>query len=112
MVTKAWLATQSLEWSSMMLSTSKTTPSATSTWVTSACQVSLGTSAQKRLRELFGLFWGWGITKPLALSTRQIVEVDATTSAWRFWRWYLIVSAPASTPRSKSSFRKLTISSS
>ena len=47
-VTNAREATHSREWSSMMLRTSNTTSSATTTWVTSACQHSLGKSASKR----------------------------------------------------------------
>ncbi len=62
----------------MRFNTSTTTPEATSTWVTSACQHSLGKSASKRMKELFGRLWGWAVTKPRAFSTRQMVEVDGT----------------------------------
>ena len=51
-------------------------PPPNSTWVMSACQVSLGRSATKRLNELFGRFWGERVTNPLALSTRKTVETD------------------------------------
>jgi len=79
----------------MTLRTSKRVPSAPSTWVTSACQHSLGTSALKRVHDDLGRLWGWGTTKPRALSTRQMVAVEGTRT-WRRARWMRIVSAPAS----------------
>ena len=94
-----------------MLRTSKTTPSATSTWVTSACQHSLGNSATKRFHELLGRLWGSGVTKPRATSTRQMVETEGTSRpGLAMWKW--MVSAPASKPASANSLRSRTISSS
>jgi hypothetical protein len=79
-VTNAREATHKREWSSMTLRTSKTAPSATAAWVTSACEHSLGKSASNRMNELLGRLWGWGVTNPLAFSTRQMVGTDGTTS--------------------------------
>ena len=79
-------AMQSREWSSMMLRTSKAVPFSSVTWVMSHCQHSLGRSASKRLYELLGRLCGWAFTKPLALSTRQMVDTEGTT-AWRSLRW-------------------------
>src|SRR5579875_2028381 len=44
-VRKAWEAASSREWSSTMLSTSTSVPSARDQWVVPACQSSLGSSA-------------------------------------------------------------------
>jgi hypothetical protein len=57
-VTNALEATHSRKWSSMMLRTSKTTPSATS--------------------KLLGRLCGWGVTKPRAFPTLQMVDTDGT----------------------------------
>ena len=43
--------------------------------MTSACHSSLGRSAQKRLHEERGRFWGCRTTNPRRLRMRQIVEV-------------------------------------
>jgi hypothetical protein len=86
-ITNARDATHSLEWSSSMFSISNTSPVAIVKWVISDCHISFGRSAQKVRYELFGLFWGCGVTKPRAFNTRQIEETDGTASEWRFWRW-------------------------
>ena len=57
-VTNAREATHSLEWSSMMLSTSNTTSSPTTTWVTSACQVSFGEVRTEAPERTLGSFLG------------------------------------------------------
>jgi hypothetical protein len=85
-VANAWEAIHSREWSSRMLSTSNTVPPAPCTWVTSACQHSLGNSAANRTQELLGRLCGWGVTKPRARSTRQIVDTDGGCSC-RWARW-------------------------
>ena len=51
-------ATHSREWSSIRFKISTSEPVASTTWVTSICQHSLGSSAQKRTQEIFGRLWG------------------------------------------------------
>ena len=95
----------------MILSTSKVSPGAAWTWVTSACQHWLGSSAVNRTQELLGRLCGCGVTNPRALSTRQIVETDG--GRWcRRARWAAMVAAPASNPAPASCLRSATISSS
>ena len=77
----------------------------------SSCQHSLGKSATKRVHELLGRLWGSGVTKPRALSTRQMVDVDGTVRPG-VAMWKRMVSAPPSKPPSISSFLRPTISSS
>jgi hypothetical protein len=81
--------------------------------VTSACQHSLGRSAQKRFHEERGRFCGWGTTNPRRLRMRQIVEVAGTlVTAGSRARCSAMVAAPASKPCLASVLRSRTILSS
>jgi len=64
----------------------------------SACHVSLGSSASKRISEERGRFCGWGTTRPSRRKIRQIVETEGACSLCRA-RWWAIVCAPQSPPR-------------
>lgn len=84
-------------------------------WVMSACQRSLGISAQNRVPAPFGRFFGCGVTNPRRVKTRQIVEADGTGSLSCMpedCRWVRMVSAPASRPFLDNSLRSRTIRSS
>jgi hypothetical protein len=96
----------------MMLRISTGVRSASCQWVMSACQRSLGISAQNRLPARLGRLFGCGVTNPRRVRTRQIVEVDGSRSAPIDCRWVRIVSAPASRPFFDSSLRSRTIRSS
>ena len=81
-------ATRYLEWSSITFRISTCDPPASPQWVMSACQRSLGIWASNRMKELRGRFWGWGVTKPLRESTRQIVATEGSDPwGWRRARW-------------------------
>ena len=70
----------------MTLRISMSVPSARAQWVVSACQHSLGSSAWNRRQELRGRLWGWGVTKPRRLSTRQMVATEGTEAFLRRYR--------------------------
>jgi hypothetical protein len=82
-----------------MLRISTSEPSARRQWVMSACQRSLGCSAQNVRHEERGRFCGCGVTNPRRDKIRQIVEVAGTGSTPTVARCAAIVSAPASRPR-------------
>jgi hypothetical protein len=63
-ISRAMEATQTREWSSRMLRISISVPSASRQWVMSACQRSLGWSAQKLFQDDRGRFCGCGVTNP------------------------------------------------
>ena len=67
--------TTNREWSSMKVKIS-TWPISMSHLVASACQSSLGSSAQKRIQDERGRFFGSCTTSPSRLRMRQIVETD------------------------------------
>ena len=63
----------------------------------------VGKLGQKRFHELFGRLCGWGVTKPRARSTRQMVGTDGTLRpGLDMWKW--MVAAPASKPPSSKLF--------
>lgn len=64
-----------------MLRISASSPPASRQWVMSACHISLGGSASKRISEERGRLWGWGTTSPSRLRIRQIVETEGTESS-------------------------------
>ena len=89
-------AMQTREWSSRMFKISTSVPSASRQWVMSACQRSLGWSAQNVRHDDRGRFCGCGVTNPRRDRIRQIVETAGTgyrRPACRA-RWAAMVSAP------------------
>ena len=75
---RATEAMQTREWSSTMLRISTSVSSASRQWVMSACQRSLGWSAQNRRHDDRGRFCGCGVTNPRRDKIRQIVETAGT----------------------------------
>jgi hypothetical protein len=71
---RASLPTQSREWSSTMFKIEISVPSASCQCVMSACQRSLGCSAQNVRQLDRGRFCGCGVTKPRRDKIRQIVD--------------------------------------
>lgn len=57
-------------------------PSGSCQWVASACQSSLGASAQNRFHEEWGRFCGCGATKPRRHRIRQIVDAGDFGDVW------------------------------
>jgi hypothetical protein len=86
MVGKQTDAKTKREWSSIRLRISTSVPSARSQWVASACHISLGSSASKRLNEDRGRLWGSGMIRPWRLRIRQMVAGEGTLST-RPTRW-------------------------
>ena len=84
-------------------------PSASTQWVTSACQRSFGWSAANRTNELRGRFAGSGVTNPRRVSTRQMVETAGAVPCRRA-RCTAIVAAPASRHAPARLLRSSTIS--
>jgi hypothetical protein len=78
--------THTLEKSSTTLRISTLVASASSAKVTSACQVSFGKLASKRMYELLGRLWGCAVMNPRRLRMRQIVDTDGTARSLRE-RW-------------------------
>jgi hypothetical protein len=80
MVMKAREARKSREWSSRKLRISSWRPSPRCQAVASTCQISLGSLASKRMNELRGRLWGWGVIRPWRLRIRQTVEAEGSPS--------------------------------
>ena len=76
-------AMQTREWSSRMLQTSTSVPSARRQWVMSACQRSLGCSAQNRRQDDRGRFCGCGLRIRGGTRSASIVETAGTASTRR-----------------------------
>ena len=71
------------EWSSRMFKISTSVRSASRQWVMSACQRSLGWSAQNRFHDDLGRFCGCRVTNPRRDKIRQIVDTAGTGSTPR-----------------------------
>jgi hypothetical protein len=63
-----------------MFKISTSVPSRSRQWVMSACQRSLGISAQNRIHELRGRFCGWEVMNPRRWRIRQIVALEGSRS--------------------------------
>ena len=85
-IRRAIEAMQTREWSSRMLKISTSVPSASRQWVMSACQRSLGWSAQNVFHDDRGRFCGCGVTNPRRVRIRQIVETAGTGSTPAAWQ--------------------------
>jgi len=96
------------EWSSSQVTISVPVPSASGSWVKSACQHSLGWSASNRIYDDLGRWDGSGTTSPARVRYRLIVA-GATWMRWWCSRCQAIVCGPASRPCPASSFRRAMI---